>query len=205
MENRRKDKEIIKRLESNKNTKKLFKRQPKLEKQKTASIIQTTKAFNYIWAYLLSIIFVVIAILLYKYYMIPYWEKFNQKYEGTNINSIQEGWDRFINFFQMKKDLGAVFDIVFIILSIISISYLITGCIYWLLRCIGNIKTFGRDWYFWLILAFFSWIPILNLVVIMIALKKYKWYQKIAIANQTELSTANVMSEINQNQLAISQ
>lgn len=188
------DENAIKNLTQTKATKSYFKRQPKLERQKTYAELQAGKAKSYLWTIFFAIIFVVIASCLAHYYLVPYWKN------NVSLNSLktENGWTHFLAeikaFFLVNKDLGATMAIVFIVLSVIGVSGVIIGCLYWFWRCFCNIFKFGRNWFFWLFLTLFAWLPLINVFVLIFALKKYKWYAQAAIANQTNLATANTVN-----------
>lgn len=197
-----KDKQLVQNLQDDKATKKMFKRQPKLDRKKTSAEIQHNKLTSYLFAYLFGVIFIVIAIVLWKYYMIPYWNHINDIYQKdiknhTDVNAV---WNQVTAFFQIHKSAGATADIVFIVFSILDVSILIVGALYWFLRCLGNMKTFGiKSAISWLILACFVWIPIINILALLVALKKLNYYVKVAIANQTQLSSNATISQIQNN------
>lgn len=194
---KKQDKQAIHNLSTNKFTKKRFKRQPKLDRQKTLAEIQHSDAIGFLWLYFFTISFLIIAIVLYRFYTANFFKQYALEWKTTKDETISQGWHHFVAFFQIHKSLGATFDIVFMVLSAICICVIVTKCLVWFLKCLRNIFRFGTNWLFWFILAIFAWIPVINFFVLLLALRKYKFYSQRAIANQTQLSTENTISTLN--------
>lgn len=193
------DKVLLNSLNDVPNTKKMLKRQKKLDNKDHIAQNQRSDLLYLLTAYVLSAIFILITCLLWHYYMIPYWDRVSL----SHIDNWQNAWTQIKAFFMVHKDMGATWAIVFMVFSALGTAYIILGGIKFFFKCLTNIWMFKS--LYWFLLMLFAWIPVINVLVMWLALRKYAQYTKLKIANQAKLSTAMTLNTIQQNPQILNQ
>lgn len=189
------DKQLLNNLNANPNTKKMFKRQQKLDTLDHIAQNQRQNLIYMLIGYVFLAICIIITALLWHYYMIPYWKQI----DVSKVDNWENGWNQFKAFFLIHKDLGATFGIVFCVFSVLLVSYELINTIKLFFKCLTNLWVFKRNFFFWLLLTLFAWIPVLNIFIILLAMHKYTTYTKLKIANQAQLSSTYTINQLNQN------
>lgn len=190
---RKQDKQLIANINQNPNTKKMFKRQQKLDDLDHIAKNQRQAIVYSLIAYIFLAISIIITACLYHYYLIPYWNHLNFQH----ANNLQTGWEQFKAFFIVHQDLGATFGIVFCVVSALLVSYVLIATLKFFFKCLTNMWVFKRSFIFWFFLTLLAWIPVLNILVMLLAMHKYSIYGKLKISNQVQLSSTYTINELN--------